>query len=259
MNNDINQDMNLAKSGTLYGIGVGPGDPELITVKAQRLIHECAVLTYLSNTSGESMARSIVQSEIAQSKNPPTEHPIVMPMCDSRDIANGVYDEAAIKITEFLEAGQDVAFLCQGDPFFYGSFSYLHDRLGDKFNTVVVPGISSINASAAIMQRPITLLAENFAVISGRRSDQDIQQTLERFDNVAIMKPGKRRPSILQMLEKTNRIADARYIEYAGQAEQKIVEDVTTLEPTHGPYFSLFLISRERTYSDPQFSSGETK
>ncbi len=234
--------------GNFYGIGVGPGDPELLTLKAQRLIQNCDVLAFLANREGISMARAIASNEIESAKPGMIELPVIMPMCDSREIANGVYDAASLAITAHLRKGREVGFLCQGDPFFFGSFSYLHDRLSDEFNTIVVPGITSINASASLMSQPLALLAENFAVISGRRSDKDILQTLQNFDNVAIMKPGKRRPAILDLLKKSNRTDDARYIEYAGQAEQRIVEDISTLEDGEGPYFSVFLINRKRQY-----------
>ena len=171
-----------------------------------------------------------------------------MPMSNRREIANKAYDDAASVIAAHLQQGRDVGFLCQGDPFFFGSFSYLHNRLSDKFNTVVIPGISSINASAALTQRPLTLLAENLAIISGRQGDQDILETLNSFDNVAIMKPGIRRAAILNILEAAGRSGDTNYIEYAGQTRQKIVKDVSLLDDGPGPYFSLFLVNRQRDY-----------
>ena len=171
-----------------------------------------------------------------------------MPMCESRDIANAVYDEAAVYITEYLEKGKSVVFLCQGDPFFFGSFSYLHDRLGDRFNTEVIPGISAINASAALTGRALGLLAENIAIISGRRDDQDILNTLNQFDNIAIMKPGRRRQAIISLLKEAGRTEDTCYIEYAGQPQQKIVTDITHLSQEPGPYFSLFLVNSPRNY-----------
>ena len=235
-------------TGTLYGVGVGPGDPELLTVKAARLIMESAVIAYLQDTSGESMARRIAADAIAAGSNPAQqEEAVTMPMCDSRDQANAVYDEAAERFAAHLDQGRDVVFLCQGDPFFFGSFSYVHERLDPSYHSEIVPGITAISACAALSGRPLALLAENVAVISGRRGDEDILQTLEKFDNVAIMKPGRRRPALLKLIESAGRTGDARYIEYAGQTNEKLVADITTLAPDEkGPYFSLFLVSRER-------------
>ena len=244
-----NQSLETNRWGTFYGIGVGPGDPELLTIKAVRLIQQCDVITFLGSKKNRSIARDIAAVALESGGNPKQiEQGFVMPMSNSREIANKVYNEAASAVSAHLEQGKDVGFLCQGDPFFFGSFSYLHDRLNDKFDTQVIPGISSINASAALTQRPLTLLAENVAIISGRRSNQDILETLNSFDNVAIMKPGLRRPEILKVLANAGRTKDANYIEYAGQPHQKIVKDISLLDDGPGPYFSLFLINRQRDY-----------
>ena len=134
----------------------------------------------------------------------------------------------------------------------FGSFSYLYDRLVDKYQVEIVPGVSSINASAALVGKPLGLLAENIAIISGRRSSDDILQTLQQFDNVAIMKPGRRRAELLAILDQANRIDDCSYIEYAGHEKQRIVDDIRTLDPAPGPYFSLFLVNRSRKYGPEQ-------
>jgi precorrin-2/cobalt-factor-2 C20-methyltransferase len=239
--------------GIFYGIGVGPGDPELLTLKAARLIQQCDLVTYLSSDSGSSMARDIAASVLEGQGNPGRqEKTIVMPMCDSRELANSVYDEAAGLIAGHLDKGERVVFLCQGDPFFFGSFSYLYDRLADKYAVEIVPGVSSINASAALVGKPLGLLAENVAIVSGRRSSDDILQTLQRFDNVAIMKPGRRRAELLAILEQANRVEDCCYIEYAGHQKQRIVHDIRTLDAQAGPYFSLFLVNRRRDYGSTQ-------
>ncbi len=237
----------LRSTGTFYGVGVGPGDPELLTLKARRLIRQCALITYLQSEYGNSMAREIAAPALGGEGNPhQKEHAILVPMCDNREATNRVYDAAARLISENLDNGKDVVFLCQGDPFFFGSFAYLHDRLNNRYAIEVVPGISSISASAALTGRPLALLAENMAVISGRRGDEDILKTLVQFDNIAIMKPGRRRECILALIHQSGRTADTCYVEYAGQENQRIVRDITRLEPGQGPYFSVFLVTRKR-------------
>jgi precorrin-2/cobalt-factor-2 C20-methyltransferase len=243
-------DSSSQSRGVFYGVGVGPGDPELMTMKAVRLIQQCDLVTYLSSENGNSMARTIAASALKDRIRPgQQEQAIVMPMCESREVANSVYDEASRLIAGHLDKGEQVVFLCQGDPFFFGSFSYLYDRLADNYQVEIVPGISSINASAAICGKPLGLLAENIAIISGRRGSDDILQTLRQFDNVAIMKPGRRRAELLALIERANRIEDCCYIEYAGHENQRIVRDIRTLDERPGPYFSLFLINRPRNYS----------
>jgi len=243
-------DSSSQSRGVFYGVGVGPGDPELMTMKAVRLIQECDLVTYLSSENGNSMARTIAASALKDRIRPgQQEQAIVMPMCDSREVANAVYDEAARLIASHLDKGEQVVFLCQGDPFLFGSFAYLYDRLADNYQVEIVPGISSINASAALCGKPLGLLAENIAIISGRRGSDDILQTLKQFDNIAIMKPGRRRAELLALIERANRIEDCCYIEYAGHENQRIVRDIRTLDSRPGPYFSLFLINRPRNYS----------
>lgn len=238
-------------TGTLYGVGVGPGDPELLTLKAHRLIQQADLVSYLSSESGNAMARAISSASLDKASNPgQQEHAIIMPMNENRDSINLVYDDAAKVIANHLNDGKNVVFLCLGDPFFFGSFAYLYDRLNDQYPVETIPGVTAINASVALTGRPIGLLAENSAVISGRRSDDDILQTLTQFDNISIMKPGRRRPALLRLIEQAGRTNDCCYIEYAGQPNEKIVYDISTLDAAvAGPYFSLFLISKSRNYS----------
>lgn len=237
--------------GHFYGVGVGPGDPELITLKAMRLIQSCDLITYLRSDAGNTMARDIVADALSSEGNPKREeHAIIIPMSPIRDVANAAYDVGAEMISAYLDTGKDVVFLCQGDPFFFGSFAYLHDRLSAKYAITIVPGVTSINASTSLIGRPLGLLAENVAIISGRRDDASILKTLQEFDNVAIMKPGIRRPQILELIEQAGRTDDASYVEYASQQNQRIVKNIAALDKTEGPYFSLFLINRSRNYSE---------
>ena len=118
-------------TGTLYGLGVGPGDPELMTLKAHRLLQACRVVAYPAPDTGPSFARSIAADYLGEDK---TEYPIVVPMRVERFPARSVYDQAAEDIAAFLRAGEDVAVLGEGDPFFYGSFMYLYERLPGRFD-----------------------------------------------------------------------------------------------------------------------------
>jgi precorrin-2/cobalt-factor-2 C20-methyltransferase len=136
-------------AGTAYGLGVGPGDPELITVKALALLRRCPVIAYPAPETGDSLARRIVSPHLED--RAPIEYAIRMPIEAARFPAEAVYDRAARELGAHLEAGRDVAVLCQGDPFFYGSFMYLFARLARRFTVVVVPGVSSLTACAASM------------------------------------------------------------------------------------------------------------
>ncbi len=151
-------------SGTLYGLGIGPGDPELITVKALRLLERAPVIDYPAQETGESLARSIVAPHLSGGDKK-TEVVIRMPLVEARFPAEAVYDRAAEKLGGHLEAGRDVAVLCEGDPFFYGSFMYLFGRMAERFTIEVVPGVSSMTACAAVLGAPLAARKDVLTVV----------------------------------------------------------------------------------------------
>ena len=240
--------MNLVK-GRFIGVGVGPGDPELLTVKAWRLIQSADVISYLVNDKGASQAKQIASEAIYSATSAQSGIPIYMPMSTEREKANQAYDQGAVAIAEQLEQGLDVIFLCEGDPLFFGSFSYLLERLQDRYSCEVVPGITSVNAAAATLVHPLTMLKESFAVVNGRHSDEQIMAALQQHDTLVIMKAGQARPRLLKLLEESGRSDDAQYLEYIGRDNQRIVNDVRELEVEAGPYFSLFVITRSERQS----------
>jgi precorrin-2/cobalt-factor-2 C20-methyltransferase len=139
-----------------------------------------------------------------------------------------------------------VVFLCEGDPLFFGSFAYLLIRLEADYACAVVPGISSVNASSAALCLPLTVLSESFAVISGRHGEAQLVDVLNTHDSVVIMKAGRARPRILSALVSTGRTGDARYLEYIGRDNEMIETDVARLAPEAGPYFSIFVVTRNQ-------------
>jgi precorrin-2/cobalt-factor-2 C20-methyltransferase len=238
-----------AQSGVFYGVGVGPGDPLLITLKAHHLIQSADVICYLANETGSSQARDIAQHSIGSRNESSIEIAIPMPMSTDRTAANTAYDLGAKQISEHINQGKSVVFLCEGDPLFFGSFSYLLERLSDLHECLVVPGISSVNGAASALQQPLTLLQESFVVMSGRHTDVQLEQALMSHDSVVIMKAGRARPRILAILDKTGRTADANYLAYIGRDNEEILTDVTQLANTAGPYFSLFVVLKQERLS----------
>ena len=236
------------KKSLFVGVGVGPGDPELITLKAQRFILQADVISFLCNESGQSQAKTIAAEAIALSTRTDQQFlPVVMPMSENRDQANQAYDKATAAILGYLALGKTVAFLCEGDPLFFGSFAYLLERLQRaevQYDCEIVPGISSVHAAASALQSPLTMLKESFAVMSGRHSDEQLVRALQQHDSVVIMKAGRSRLKIIQALEKTNRIEDASYLEYVGRDQENIVSDIRQLPKKAGPYFSLFVVTK---------------
>ena len=226
--------------GKLIGVGVGPGDPELLTLKAYRLIQSASVISFIENPQGESQSRSIAQQAI----NPDSRQiPVVISMSRDRVSANSAYDQASSRIAGQLDQGRDVVFLCEGDPLFYGSFAYLLERLQGDYACQSVPGISSVFAASSALCQPLATLKDSFAVLSGRNPDEQIAQALSRHDSLVIIKAGQAKARILRLLKQTGRLPDASYLEYIGRHNQRIVRDVSRLKHEAGSYFSLFVIA----------------
>lgn len=224
-------------TGTLYGIGVGPGDPELMTLKADRLIRSVPVIAYPAPDSGESFARSIAASVIRANQ---IEIPMIVPMRVDRFPAQDVYADAAEEIANHLEDGRDVAVLCEGDPFFYGSFMYLFARLAERFPVEVVPGVSSLGACSAQIPRPLTARNDVLTVIPGPLPDEEIKAHIARSEAAAIMKVGRHFPRLRSLLEQLDLIDHARYVERASLPGSQAL--ALAEAPETAPYFSMILI-----------------
>ncbi len=229
-----------AMTGTLYGLGVGPGDPELLTLKAHRILKACPVVAYPAPDTGESFARSIVAEFLSPFQ---LEVPIVVPMRTERFPAAEVYDKAADEIASQLDAGRDVAVLCEGDPFFYGSFMYVFERLGGRYPTEIVPGVSSIMASSAAAKRPLAARNDVLTVLPGPLEDDELQARIMISDAVAIMKVGRHLPRIRALIARLGLTGVAAYCERVSLGEEKIVP-LESLGVEIAPYFSMILIYR---------------
>ena len=225
-------------SGTLYGIGVGPGDPELLTLKAYRLLRAVPVLAYPAPERGPSLARAITAPHLNGAR---TEIAIRMPMVSARFPAQEVYDRAAEELGGHLEAGRDVAVLCEGDPFFYGSFMFLFGRMAERFRVDVVPGVSSLTACAAVLGAPLAARNDVLAVVPAPLPEGELRNRLSRIDAAAIIKIGRHFGKVRTLLTELGFADRARYIEHATMETQKVLplEDV---DPDKVPYFSTVLV-----------------
>ncbi len=226
-------------TGTVHGVGVGPGDPELMTLKAYRLISGAEVVAYPILETSESFARSIV-AEIM----PPAvrEIPITVPMTTRRAPAQAAYDRGSDAIAAELEAGRDVIVLCEGDPLFYGSFMYLHSRLSDRYRVEVVPGVNSVTACAAVLGQPLVARNETLTIIPGTLSEAELEHRIASAEAVAIMKVGRHLEKIRTVLARLGLSETAGYIERATLTNQKVVSLGDA--PVTAPYFSMILVGR---------------
>ena len=232
--------MSEISCGTLYGIGVGPGDPELITLKAARLIEACPVIAYLSADGKAGLARGIADNHINVSQ---LELTILMPMRVSREEGQAAYDEAAARIADHLNAGSDVAFLCEGDPLFYGSFMYVLARLGAAYPVEIVPGVASPMAAAAFAKAPLCAREDAFAVIPATLDDARIIEILNAVDTAVIMKLGRHLPRMKALLKEQALLETAIYVERASMAGGKTMP-LNVVPDSAAPYFSLLLVSK---------------
>lgn len=227
-------------SGTLYGLGLGPGDPELITLKAWRLLKAAPVVAYPAPDDAPSFARSIVAQWLHPAQ---IEIEIKIPMAMARYPAQEVYDQAATEIADHLTAGRDVALLCQGDPLLYGSFMYLFGRLSERFPCTIVPGVSSLGACAAAAGFPLAARNDALAVLPAGLSDDELTRRLDACEAAAIIKLGRHFARIRILLETLGLAGNARYVERASLASERVLP-LDAVDPQSAPYFSMILLHR---------------
>ena len=224
--------------GRLYGIGVGPGDPELITLKALRILRSVPVVAYQSAVDKESIARKIVSPYL---DNHQTEVLFHLPRALEPEKAKSIYDQEIQPIADHLAAGRDVVVLCEGDPFFYGSFMYLFTRLADKYKTEVVPGVSSLMACPVALGLPFTYYNDVLTVLPAPLPIEILTSQLLTTDAAAIMKLGRHFSKIRNLLHELGLASRARYIERATTTQQRILP-LDAVNPLEVPYFSMIII-----------------
>lgn len=226
-----------ARGGTLYGVGVGPGDPELVTLRALRVLRAAPVLAWPGPESGPSLARAIAAPHLPGGQR---EIPIRMALSEAgmRD----AYDRAAREIGAALDGGDDVAAVCEGDPFLYGSFIHLFARLAGRHRTEIVPGVSSLTACAAALGAPLAAGADTLAVIPGTLPVDAMRARLAAADAAAFVKVGRRAGRVRRLLREEGLEGAALYIERATMADQRIAP--LSEVGDEAPYFSMILVHR---------------
>jgi precorrin-2/cobalt-factor-2 C20-methyltransferase len=230
-------------SATLYGIGIGPGDPELLTLKAHRLITATPVIAYPAPDEGDSFTREIVASYLDGMDK--EEILIRMPMRADRFPAQEVYDRTRDDLARHLESGRDVAYLCEGDPFFYGSFMYLYSRMADDFHVEIVPGVSSIMAGGAALGAPLASRNDTLTILPGPIDADELKSRLLATDAAVIIKVGRHFEKIRGVLAECGLLDNARYIEHATLENEHVLK-LDEVYPDTGriPYFSMIFIHK---------------
>jgi precorrin-2/cobalt-factor-2 C20-methyltransferase len=227
-------------TGRLLGIGVGPGDPELLTLKALRCLQAVPVVACVSARGQPSMARQIAAPHLLPGQR---DINIALPMHPSPELADAAYDEGASRIGAELERGRDVAVLCEGDPLLYGSFNQLLKRLAQTYPTEIVPGITSISAAAAAAQKPLVMRGDTLAAMPATLPKEALRARLAQTNAAAILKVGRHLDKVRQVLDELDLLDRAIYVERVSTAEQRVMP-LVDVKDASAPYFSLVLIPR---------------
>ncbi|HEY9439278.1 MAG TPA: precorrin-2 C(20)-methyltransferase, partial [Streptomyces sp.] len=234
-------------TGRFSGVGVGPGDPELITLKAARLIRDADVIAYHAGVGKESQAR-----RIAAGLFPGTvvEEQLVYPVTTGTTGHPGgyagalaqFYEESAARLSGHLDAGRDVVLLAEGDPLFYGSFMYMHDRLADRYPTEIVPGVPAFAAATAAAASPLVRQTDVLTVLPGTLPEPELARRLADTDAAIVMKLGRTFPAVRRALEAAGRLDHALYVERASMPEGRWLP-VREVDAGSVPYFSLVVVT----------------
>ncbi|MGE0295237.1 precorrin-2 C(20)-methyltransferase [Pseudonocardia sp.] len=242
-------------TGRLYGVGVGPGDPELTTIKAARIITAADVVAYHSARHGRSIARRIAEPHL---RGDQIEEALVYPVTtedtDHPGGYQGAIDEfyaaAAERLAAHLDAGRDVVVLAEGDPLFYGSYMHMHKRLAHRYPTEVVPGVTSVSAAAAALGRPLVERDEVLTVLPGTLARAELARRLRDADAVAVLKLGRTFGTVRGALADAGRLDEAHYVERATMSGQRTGR-LADVDPGSVPYFAVALLPGEAATAVP--------
>lgn len=236
--------------GTLWGVGLGPGDPELVTVKAARVIGAADVIAYHSARHGRSIARSIAEPYLRDGQI--EEHLVYPVTTETSDHPGGYagamedfYRESAERIAAHLGAGRDVALLAEGDPLFYSSYMHMHTRLTERFDAVIVPGVTSVSAASAAVSTPLVQGDQVLTILPGTLPAEELQRRLSDTDAAIIMKLGRSYPAVRQALSASGRLDDAYYVERASTERQRVLP-AADVDDASVPYFALAMLTGDR-------------
>jgi precorrin-2/cobalt-factor-2 C20-methyltransferase len=232
--------------GRLIGVGTGPGDPELLTLKAVRAIQEADVIAFFCKKGSNGNGRAIVEAHI----RPGTlELPLVYPVtvethkdeADYRGPIADFFDRSADDIAAHLDAGRHVAVLSEGDPLFYGSYMHLHVRLAGRYHTEVIAGVTAMSGCWSMTGMPLVQGDDILSVLPGTLSEEKLAERLENTDGAVIMKVGRNLPKIRRALASVGKLSGALYVErgtMANGAAQRLEER----DESPAPYFSIVLV-----------------
>jgi len=233
-------------AGKLLGVGVGPGDPELMTLKAMRALGEADVIAHFAKAGNASHSRAIV----AQHLRPgvielPLHYPVTteLPKTSAgyRDAIAAFYDAAVETIAAHLEAGRVVAVICEGDPLFYGSYMHLHTRLAPRIAAEIVAGVTGMSGCWSAAGMPIAQGDDVFTVLPATLPEAELTRRLADADAAVVMKVGRHLPKLRRALDRSGRLPRALYVERGTMADAKVIPLAAKIDDD-APYFAVVLV-----------------
>jgi precorrin-2/cobalt-factor-2 C20-methyltransferase len=229
------------RRGKLIGVGVGPGDPDLLTVKAVRVLEKAQVVAFIAAAGRGSRAREIAAQHIPSSAR---ELVAVMPMSGDAEATMRAYAQLATGIVGELGRGVDVVYLCEGDPLLYGSFAHLVERLRARFECEAVPGITAMSAAAAACLQPLAVRDQPLVILPATGPQRRLEAQLKEAERAVILKVGRQLGRVRQALGAARMLRGAVLVENVSTGQQRIrrIEEVGD----EAPYFSLILAGRDR-------------
>jgi precorrin-2/cobalt-factor-2 C20-methyltransferase len=236
----------MSGAGKLIGVGVGPGDPELMTLKAARALREAGVVAFFAKRGEPGHARSIAAPHL---RSGVTELPLIYPItseipkCSAayRDALCAFYDHAAGKVAHELEAGRNVVVLCEGDPLFYGSYMHVHARLAPRFSAEIVAGVTGMSGCWSAAATPMAQGDDVFTVLPATLSEAELTRRLSDADAAVVMKIGRHLPKVRRALQGSGRLERALYVERGTMADAKLLP-LAAKADDDAPYFAVVLV-----------------
>jgi precorrin-2/cobalt-factor-2 C20-methyltransferase len=234
------------KAGKLIGVGVGPGDPELVTLKAMRALGEVDVIAFFAKAGNESHSRAIAARHLRTGViELPLLYPVTteLPKCSDgyRDAMSDFYDKAVAQIAEHLGGGSTVAVLCEGDPLFYGSYMHLHTRLAPHFATEIVAGVTGMSGCWSAAGMPIAQGDDVFTVLPATLPEDELTRRLADADAAVVMKVGRHLPKLRRALKGSGRLERAIYVERGTMADAKMIP-LAAKTDDEAEYFAVVLV-----------------
>ena len=230
----------------VYAVGVGPGDPELLTRKAERILREAPVICAPAATAGDSShALSIVEPLLDRSRQEVIIR--VFPMRKDQEGLDEFWEEAAATVISRIREGKDVAFITIGDPFLYSTFLYLYRIFRDRYPDIpieAVPGVSSITAAAVAAGVPLAAASERIAILPATFEEEKLRRTLLDFDTVVLMKVNRVFDRVFALLKELGLEGKGVFVSRAGTREEKVVHDLASLVGKKLDYLSLLIVKK---------------